>query len=476
MNTPVLWTASEVAAATGGDAGGGAWSATGVSIDSRTVREGDLFVALRGERFDGHGFVRDALEKGAAAALIARDADGLPAGPSCLRVHDTLRALIDLARAARTRTRGRIVAVTGSVGKTGVKEALAAALGRLGPTHASAGNLNNHIGAPLSLARMAPETAFAVFELGMNHAGEIAPLSRLVRPHLAIITTVTSAHREFFDSEEGIADAKAEIMEGLEAGAPMLLNRDNRHFARLEAAAGRLGLRVVPFGESPAAAHRLADFEASEGVSRVTARIGGAARRYTIAREGRHHAFNSLAVLGAMHELDLDVDEGAKALAELDPLPGRGARLTLAVPGGSVSVIDETYNASPAAMRAAIAVLAASMPDGFGRRVAVLGDMLELGETSAAEHAALAGPLSDARVDLVVTVGPRMRALDAALPLDKRAGSVDKTEAAIPILRDALRPGDVVLMKGSRGARLDQLIDSLSTPHPSPGLAAGGSN
>ena len=458
---PVLWRAHEAAAATGGTAHGD-WHATGVSIDSRTVAAGDLFIALAGERFDGHDYVGTALDKGAAAAMIARDLPALPDNAPLLRVADSMAGLNALAAAARRRSRAKVCAVTGSVGKTGTKEALALVLRRQGPTAASVGNLNNHIGVPLSLARLDAAQAFAVFELGMNHPGEIAPLSQLVRPDVAIITTVEAVHLEFFDSEAAIADEKATIMDGLARAGTAVLNRDNPHFERLAAYARRRGIeRVIGFGSHPDAAFRLLDCRIDDAGTTVEARATGRALTFRIGAPGRHWVMNALAVLAAVDAVGGDVAQAARDLAHLTPSKGRGARRTLRLARGTVTLIDDSYNASPPSMRAAFGVLGASHPAGGGRRIAVLGDMLELGATAPALHAALAPALDDAAIDLVFTAGRLMRHLHDALPAARRGAHADTAAALIAPLTAALADGDVVLVKGSLGSRMGSVVSAL---------------
>jgi UDP-N-acetylmuramoyl-tripeptide--D-alanyl-D-alanine ligase len=456
-----LWTAAEAIAATGGT-GARDWAAAGVSIDSRSLAPGDLFVALHGPNHDGHDFVAAAHAAGAAAAVVDRPVAGLSAAARFLHVDDTLAALAALGAAARRRSRARIVAVTGSVGKTGTKEALRLALGASGPTAASEGSLNNHWGAPLSLARMPADAAYGVFEIGMNHAGEIAPLTRIVRPHVALITTVEAAHLGFFPSVEAIADAKAEIFLGLEPAGAAILNRDNPHYPRLAAAAERAGAaRIIGFGSNPEATVRLLDCRLGAAGSEVAAALPGLALNYRLPLPGRHWVQNSLAVLAAVFAAGADVARAAAALARLEAPPGRGRRHDLPWRGGTLVLIDESYNSSPAAMRATLAVLAATRPLPGGRRVAVLGDMLELGEMSERLHRELAAPIVAAGIDRVFLVGAAMAALDAALPAALRGGLWRASDAAMPALLDFLKPGDVVTVKGSHASRVDHIVARL---------------
>jgi UDP-N-acetylmuramoyl-tripeptide--D-alanyl-D-alanine ligase len=455
-----LWQAAEVAAATGG-AHAGDWSASGVSIDSRTVMPGDLFVALRGPNHDGHDFVAAALARGAVAAIVERQPDGVPPAGPLVRVADSLAALTALAAAARRRGCARIVGVTGSVGKTGTKEALRLALGAAGSTYASAGGLNNHWGAPLSLARLPREAAFGVFELGMNHTGEMAALARLVRPHAALITTVEPAHLGFFASVAAIADAKAEIFLGLEPDGLAVLNRDNPHYPRLAAAARRAGAKIVGFGSHPQAEARLLDCSLAADGSAFAAEIFGRQVNCRLGAPGRHWVMNALAVLATAAALGEDPAAAATALADFEALPGRGRRDELAWRGGVLRLIDESYNASPAAMRAALAVLGMTSPGPGGRRVAVLGDMLELGAEAPALHRDLAAPIEAAGIDRVFLVGAAMTALDAVLPPSRRGGLWPTAEAAIPAVIDFLGPGDVVTVKGSRSVGASRIVERL---------------
>jgi UDP-N-acetylmuramoyl-tripeptide--D-alanyl-D-alanine ligase len=455
-----LWTAGDAVAATGGSSPT-EWAATGVSIDTRTLAAGDLFVALHGPNHDGHDFVATALQRGAAAAIVDRAIPQLPASSPLLVVADTLAGLAALGAAGRNRSQARIVAVTGSVGKTGTKESLRLALASSGATYASAGGLNNHWGAPLSLARLPPDACYGVFELGMNHPGEITGLTRLVRPHIAVITTVEPVHLGFFPSVEAIADAKAEIFLGLEPGGIAVLNRDNPHYARLGAAAKRAGVEILGFGTHPESAVRLVDCVLDSRGSTVEAVVGGATFRFRVPVPGRHWVMNALAVLAAAQAAGAAVDHAAAALAELQPLPGRGRRHELAWRGGALTVIDESYNASPPSMRAALAVLAVTEPAAGARRVAVLGDMLELGVASERLHRELAEPLAAAEVDRAFLIGDAVAALHEVLPEEKRGGLWRSPEEAMPALLRFLEPGDVVMIKGSRSVRVSRVVELL---------------
>jgi UDP-N-acetylmuramoyl-tripeptide--D-alanyl-D-alanine ligase len=456
-----LWSAAEAEAATGGRATRD-WSCTGVSIDSRSVGRGDLFVALIGPKFDGHDYVADALAKGAAAAMVARVPPGMAEGAPLLVVGDTMAALEELGRASRRRSAAQVIGVTGSVGKTGTKEALKRALERQGTAFASAGSLNNQWGVPLSLARMPRETQWGVFELGMNHPGEIDALSRLVRPHAAVITTIEPAHLGHFPSVEAIADAKAEIFAGMEPSGAAVLNRDNPHFGRLAAAARAQGItRILGFGAHPDATVRLIDSQLYATASAVTASVLGEIVDYCIAIPGQHWVMNSLAVLGAVKAARGDVGAAAAAMSSLQPLDGRGRRHKIKIGDGTADLIDESYNASPASMRAAIAVLGSMIPGKGARRIAVLGDMLELGEDAERLHVELAGPLADAGIAPVFTAGQQMRALYDALPKRMRGGHAANAAEMAELVARRLRPGDIVTVKGSHGSRMAEVVKRL---------------
>ncbi len=460
--TVTLWTAEEAARATGGRTQGD-WEAKGVSIDSRAVAAGDLFIALKGPSFDGHDFVADALGKGAAAAMISKTPENLPADAPLLLVGDTLEGLTALGQAARTRSQARFIGVTGSVGKTGTKEALKACLAAQGPTAASVASFNNHWGVPLSLARMAPGSAYGVFEVGMNHAGEISALTAILRPQVAIITTIEPVHLEFFDSVEGIADAKAEIFESMGADGTAVLNRDNAFYDHLAGKARAAGVgRVIGFGTAAGAELRLESCDLGERSSQVRAEIFGRRVDYSLSLPGQHSVMNSLAVLGAVEAAGADLDRALLELAKLAPLKGRGAREEIALPGGGhFGLIDDSYNANPSSLRAAVAVLGGSRPGDGGRRIAVLGDMLELGADGERLHAGLATPIADAGIDLVFTCGSLMAALAEALPPALRGGHASDSQALAPQVAAALGPGDVVLVKGSLGSRMAVVVEAL---------------
>ncbi|MBI1204140.1 MAG: UDP-N-acetylmuramoylalanyl-D-glutamyl-2,6-diaminopimelate--D-alanyl-D-alanine ligase [Rhodopseudomonas sp.] len=471
-----LWTLSDMAAAMRAEiAGAPPAGVTGISIDSRGLAPGEAFFAIQGDNRDGHDFVEGALKAGAGVAVVARaQRDRMPADAPLLLVDDVLEALRDLARAARARLAGKVVAVTGSVGKTGTKEALRLALSADGETHASAASYNNHWGVPLSLARCPATAQYAVFEIGMNHAGEITPLVQMVRPHVAIITTIEPVHLEYFGSLEKIADAKAEIFLGLEPGGAAVLNGDNGQYGRLKAAAEAAGVgRIVTFGEADKAEARLLRYSMQPDSSTVQARILGEDVTYKLGAPGKHVILNSLGVLAAVALSGADLALAALALGQLRAPVGRGARASLTLPKGSALLIDESYNANPASMAAAIALLGQAEVGRQGRRIAVLGDMLELGGEGERLHAALAGPLEAAKVDLVYCSGPLMHSLWQALPSGRRGGYAGTAAELEPSVLDAIRDGDAVMVKGSLGSKMGPIVKALQrlyslgpTPEP----------
>lgn len=463
-----LWTIDAMAAAMRAErAGALPADVNGISIDSRTSGKGDAFFAIKGENRDGHDFVDSALKGGAGLAVVARDQRDRFAGAPLLVVPDVLEALRNLARAARARTEARVVAVTGSVGKTGTKEALRLALSTDGETHASVASYNNHWGVPLSLARCPASTKYAVLEIGMNHAGEITPLTKLARPHVAIITGIEPVHLEYFGSLEKIADAKAEIFAGVEPGGAAVLNRDNAQFSRLATAAKAARIeRVVSFGEHKDADALLLRLSLQADCSTVEARILGQTVTYKLGAPGRHLVLNSLAVLTAVSLVGADLALAALALNNLRPASGRGTRTVLTVPGGNALLIDESYNANPASMQAAIALLGQVPVGQRGRRIAVLGDMLELGPTAAELHRALAKAIEAANVDLVFCSGPLMRALWEALPSRARGGYSETAAGLEPMVVSAIRAGDAVMVKGSLGSKMGPIVRALERQFP----------
>ncbi|MBV1696856.1 MAG: UDP-N-acetylmuramoylalanyl-D-glutamyl-2,6-diaminopimelate--D-alanyl-D-alanine ligase [Hyphomicrobiales bacterium] len=468
MSAPALWTVDAMAAAMGAERQGALPAGvSGISIDSRTVGRDHAFFAIKGDHRDGHDFVPGALAAGAAVAVVAADRGvELPSGAPLLVVPDVLAALRALAAAARARTDAKVIAVTGSVGKTGTKEALRLALAKDGETHASVASYNNHWGVPLSLARCPARALYAVFEIGMNHAGEITPLTRLVRPHVALITSVAPVHLEFFGTLAKIADAKAEIFLGLEPGGAAVLNRDNSQFARLKRRADEAGVsRIVSFGQHSSADARLIKCALHPDCSTVQADIFGTELTYKIGAPGRHLVDNSLAVLATAVLVGADLALAALALAEFKPVGGRGVIVEIDLPGGSARVIDESYNANPTSVAAALALLGQTTIGPRGRRIAVLGDMLELGRRARALHRGLLEPVLANGVDLVFCCGPLMKALWQALPASRRGGyAVDAAALETQVL-SAIRAGDAVMVKGSLGSRMAPIVKALQRLH-----------
>ncbi|SHK99983.1 UDP-N-acetylmuramoyl-tripeptide--D-alanyl-D-alanine ligase [Roseovarius marisflavi] len=463
-----LWSAAEAAAATGGRAIGD-WQAGGVSIDTRTLQKGDLFVALKAVR-DGHEFVAQALAGGAAAALVSHVPEGVGADAPLLFVDDVLAGLEALGRAGRARTKARVVAVTGSVGKTSTKEMLRDVLSAQGRTHAAEASYNNHWGVPLTLARMPVETEFAVIEIGMNHPGEIAPLARMARPHVAMITTVAAAHLEAFENIEGIAHEKAAIFDGLEPGGVAVINADLETTPILLAAARAQGVEILTFGKAGEAA-RLFEATLSDDKTVVQAEVNGVATLFKINSAGRHFAMNGLGVLLAVAALGGDGDMAPLDLGRWSPPAGRGTRETLALDPAdedlTLAMIDDAFNANPTSMAAALEVLAAATPrDGVGRvskgrRIAILGDMLELGPDEIALHVGLAALPEIAKIDEIHCVGPRMRALWEALPEARRGKWRDTAQELADQVHRVIDAGDVVLIKGSKGSRVSLVVEAL---------------
>lgn len=471
MRTP-LYEIEELVQATGGQVRGTPLPVEGLSIDTRTLSAGDAFFAITGDSSDGHAYVARAFAQGAALAVVARDRLDTAsfAGP-LLVVDDVLAALERIAAAARARSSAGIVAVTGSVGKTTTKDALRTALAADGPVHASPASYNNHWGVPLSLARLPRTARYGVFEIGMNHPGEITPLTRLVRPQVAIVTTVEPVHLAQFRSVAEIAVAKAEIFAGLEPGGSAVLNLDNPHFALLEAAARVQGVRdIITFGADPAAHCRLIDLALKPDCSVMVADVMGSPVTLKVGMPGRHVALNMLAVLAAARRLGADLACCALALAGLRAPPGRGVPMDLLLPGGSATLRDESYNANPASMRAAIDVLSRAPVGPRGRRIAVLGDMLELGPEGPAYHRALAEPLAIAGIDLVFCCGALMQELWHALPAERRGGYAEGSDALTPLVAAALRQGDTLMVKGSNASRMGLLVEALTARLRPPAL------
>jgi UDP-N-acetylmuramoyl-tripeptide--D-alanyl-D-alanine ligase len=450
-----LWTAEALATAAGGTMAQ-PFAAEGVSIDTRSVAAGDLFVALHGENRDGHLFVADALRAGAGGALVDRDPPGAPADAPLLRVTDTLAGLTAIGAAARARFTGRVVAVTGSVGKTTTKEMLRRILAAAGPTHAAVASYNNHWGVPLTLARLAADAAFCVAEIGMNHPGEIAPLARLAQPHVAVITNIAPVHLGHMGSLEAIAAEKAAILYGLADDGTAVLPADSAYLPILMAAAG--AARIIRFGTAPDAEARLLDAGSDADGVNVSMALGGVPLRFRLAAPGGHMAMNAVAAIAAAVALGIEPHHASAALDGFSAVSGRGARRLLALPdGGEALLLDESYNASAPSVRAALAVLALQPA---ARRIAVLGDMLELGPASAAEHEGLAPDVA-ASADLLFVCGPEMRRLFDAVPPALRAVCAADSAELAPLVAAALRPGDAVLVKGSLGSRMARIIAAL---------------
>ncbi len=476
--TAPLWTVDAIVTATGAECAGALPQAvTGISIDSRTVKHGEAFFAIKGDTHDGHDFVAAALKQGATLAVVERARrDSYGNDAPLIVVDEVLEALRQVARTARLRSSAKIVAVTGSVGKTSTKEALALALVSSGETHASAASFNNHWGVPLSLARMTERARYGVFEIGMNHAGEITPLVRMVRPHVAIITAVEPVHLEHFASVEDIADAKAEIFLGLDPGGAAVICRDNPHYARLRRRAEAAGVsNIVSFGERADADARLLKCALHADCSTVEARILGEPVTYKVGAPGRHLVMNSLAVLATACLVGADLARAAVALAQLARAAGRGTRITLELSNGRALLIDESYNANPTSMRAALALLGQAAVGPGGRRIAVMGDMLELGSAGEELHRDLVDAIRQHSIDLVYCAGPLMAALWEALPTARRGGYAKSAAELEPQIASAIRPGDAVMVKASNGSRMGSLVKTLvqrysvtKAPEPAP--------
>jgi len=451
-----LWTSEDIAAATGGAPAGPPFTVAGVSIDSRDIAEDDLFVALAGVR-DGHEFVAAALTAGAAGSLVSQQAHG----PQVV-VDDTLQALERLGAAARLRAvHARRGAVTGSVGKTSVTQAIRAGLARAGRSHGSVKSYNNHIGVPLTLARMPTATERAIFEIGMNHAGEIRPLTRMVQPHAVVVTTIAPVHTEnFADGEAGVARAKAEIFEGLSAGGIAVLNADDKWFSFLAGEARVNGARIVTFGAGPQCDARLTGFALDGPGSRVSAVLHGQPIDISLRQRGAHWGLMSLAALLMMQALDVSLDAGLAGLAEFEPLAGRGAERQVRLAGGAFTLVDEAYNANPLSVAAALRTL--GLTPAKGRRIVALTDMLELGPEAERLHAGLAPEIEAAKVDLVFCAGPLMKTLWAALPPTRQGAYAETAGELIAPLTRAVEPGDVVMVKGSNASNAKALAAALT--------------
>ena len=464
-----LWATAEMAAAMrAGRQGALPQTISGISIDTRTLDRGEAFFAIKGDARDGHDFVPAALGAGAGLAVVAREKrSGFPADAPLLIVEDVLEGLRDLGRAARARSPAQVIAVTGSVGKTSTKEALRLALSADGETHASAASYNNHWGVPLSLARLSHSAKYAVFEIGMNHAGEITPLVKMARPHVAIVTAIAPVHLEFFGTLEKIAEAKAEIFLGIEKDGTAVINRDSPQFDQLARAAKHAGVsHIVGFGEHAQAEARLVKLALKDECSCVQANILGADVTYKLGAPGKHLALNSLAVLAAASLAHADLALAALALSRLEPATGRGTRITLTVPGGTALLIDESYNANPASMHAALALLGQGTTGSRGRRIAVLGDMLELGAQGPELHRQISEAVQENRVDLVFCSGPLMKSLWEALPSSRRGGYAETSAALESAVLDAVGAGDAIMVKGSFGSKMGPIVKALQRKFP----------
>lgn len=466
----VLWQFSDLVAASGARADSTPGVAiTGFTFDTRAIEPGNVFVALKDQR-DGHDFVTTAFQNGASLAIVSDSYSRQPGDGALLRTGDPLQALEKIGVAARSRLspEARVIAVTGSAGKTTTKEMLRACLTKVAPgrVHASEKSYNNHWGVPLTLARMPADTQYAVFEIGMNHAGEIRPLTKMVRPHAAIVTTVEAVHLEHFPNVDGIADAKAEIFEGLEPGGTAIIKLHNNYSRRLLSHARNVGASILTFGfdkfAGGADARTIAGSEAADRAIEIRYKSGKTAK-FSVGMPGHHNAENALAVAAALEVVGAPLDQALTALAELAPPPGRGARTRLAVPGGEALLIDESYNANPASMRAALATLATVSPENFPRRIAVLGDMLELGPDAAQLHRDLFDAVDDAGVDLLFACGPLMKGLYDVAPSAMKGAYAATAAELTPLVLSHVQAGDVLMVKASNGTKLGSLVDAMKS-------------
>ena len=455
-----LWTSDEVKAALTAASITIPFEAEGVTFDSRAVGKGDLFFALSGETTDGHGFVADALSRGAAAAVVSRDVEG--ARGTLVRVPDTMKALVELGRAARRRSKARIASVTGSVGKTSTKDALRAMLSAQAPTSASVASYNNHVGVPVSLARLPRDAQYGVFEIGMNHPGEIEPLARQVEAHVGVVTNVGPVHIGHMGSEEAVADEKGCLFAGMAEGAVAVLNRDNHHYERLVGKARHFGVsRIVGFGRSEAADARLVSCNLQDSGSEVAALLHGRRIEYRLGAAGEHWVLNSVAALAVVEALGADVSSAAATLAGVKASPGRGARRILKFGNGTIELLDESYNANPVSVKAMLAVLARTEPQPGGRRILALGDMRELGEGADGYHAGLADAVAASGAAQVFLCGPHMQALWQKLAPAQRGVHRPDSAALAGDLPAVLRAGDVVAVKGSLGSKMKIVVDAI---------------
>lgn len=458
------WTAEDVLRAVRGQSlHAQDWVASDVSIDSRTVQKGGLFIAIKGPALDGHDYVRNAFDNGAAAAIVSQQPAQVPPNAPLIHVDDTFTALQDLGRVGRARCKAKVVAVTGSVGKTSTKEQLRLMLGSINDTYATEGSLNNHWGVPLSLARIPQNTKFGVFEIGMNHAGELGPLSREVLPAVALITNVEAAHLEHFKSVDAIATAKAEIFEGMDPAGIAVLNRDTPHYARLVAAARTQGLKkTLSFGHDEKCDAQILALDPDDKGSNVEAVILGKKISFRVGAPGVHLAINALGGLLVCAALNIDIQPCANALSSYRTPYGRGTHETITShDGGALTLIDESYNASPVSMRASFSVLGHITLGPSGRRIAALGDMLELGIESSSLHAGLSKNLTEHKINLVYCCGPLMKNLYDALPNDIKGGYKPDSTALAASITDELRAGDAVMVKGSKGSHMEYVVQAI---------------
>ena len=460
-----LWTNMEIEGATNASTDGRNWSASGVSIDSRKVQPKDIFIAFKGSRVDGHCYVADAFEKGAAVAIVERKIDGLSEERPILIVENVQKALFQIACLARNRSEAEFVAVTGSVGKTSSKNLLAKALAQFDSVHATIGNLNNHIGAPLSLARLNASSRFAVFELGMNNTGEISLLSNLMRPKVALITNVHGVHLEQLKTERAIAEAKSEIFNGLLENGSAVLNQDSPWINLLKSRAEKKGIKnIITFGEDKKSDVQLLDWQSGEGKSFVKIQLNNEPYQYVLSEAGKHRALNSVGVLAVVHALGLDIRHAAECFKSISTPVGRGGQKNIDLTTGETfCLVDESYNASPVAMKSAFSVLKSMKPGPGGRKIIVIGDMLELGKDALKLHAELIDDLLAAKPDVVFTVGKLMFELHKLLPNGlfgaHGATSIDVADQ----VANLIRAGDLVLVKGSLGTNMAPIIAAINS-------------
>lgn len=455
-----LWTTAMIAGATQGTCSGD-WPVQDISIDSRNIKVGDLFVALKGPSFDGHDFVADALANGAAGALVHQTIPGA-APEKLLLVRDTLAALQALGAAGRARSQAKIIAVTGSVGKTGCKEALRQIFAAQAPSFAAQGSFNNHWGVPLSLSRLPQDAHYGVFELGMNHMGELEPLTKAVQPHIALITAIAAVHIGNFNSLDEIAEAKSEIFAGIVKDGSAVIPADSSYSPYLRGRATHFGVgHCYSFGHHAKADARIESFTLDANSSVVKVRILGKSIEYTVGVPGEHWVMNSLSALLCAALAGADLEKAAAVLATLSLADGRGVPKRISIPDGSFTLIDESYNASPIAVEMAIKVLSRKEPSGNGRRLLALGDMRELGEHAKAMHLALAQPILDAKIDKVYCCGELMKHLYDALPEAKRGAYAFTSNDLAPIVASDIRNGDIITVKGSHSMEMPYVIKTL---------------